>query len=464
MGVRLAAGDQLVGVLSFDYRCRRTEMLFEHRNRVEAIASGLAPVLTVGLQAARQEIVRRRITELHVAETRVADAILEAASSDGDWQSVMNSIRDELRVERAAYYVLRDQELVCDCFSLAPGSACVSPPDCAIKLIGSLRRVLAGKTIVFGENQEPLQPHSPLWAGAKGVILSPVSGKHGKVAGVLELVNRRSDRDHPFPVFDIPDQRTICDVARSLGVGILYKHDELSLREYMARVENASRLGAASLSGAMGMHHILQPISRIQSAADWFRMHPDGAAPDKSERLDQIEAAVAEAYESVELLSDEGPPMPREINLRILLRQVFHLIQPQIPPTGLDLSIDNDLAVNLRVNPPSIVEALLCLVSNALESVGQNGSLGISTMLNTEKSRAIIRIENSGPKYSGDEIARFRLPGFTTKGRKRHLGMGMTIASKAVEMAHGSLDMQPRAGGGIVTLVSLPVPTQHSAT
>jgi signal transduction histidine kinase/GAF domain-containing protein len=472
LGIRLGGGDPPIGLLTFLYHRPKGERFLEAReqDRVVDLAKGLAPVISLSVQAVRDDILQQRIKDLQQAAVQVAGEILMAARPGETWQSAMDLVRRQFRVERATYYEFRSKLMTCECSSRAPEAACGAVQQIEMLPPAEFNEIRAHPQLVLALNEEEIRGACcALWPNAKGVVLVPVIGRvpttseaHGvgrgqKVYGVLELVNRATDRDHPFPGFDTVDQLLASDIGRSLGAGIMVKEGNLTLSMCLKRNELATQIGAAALSSAVTMHHLSQPIARIHSASDWLKCHPDASPEERAERFSQIDAGVQEVGNRLQVLSARSVSEHRNVNLQTLLRQVFQLMNPQVPD-GVVCNTCNDVAVEVCVNVHSIVEALMCLVSNGLEALGPEGSLSISSRHDPSLGRAIIQIENSGKLVTDEDIAKFWDFGFTTKteGGRQHAGVGLKIALKAIEAAHGTIRMAPRPEGGVVASVFLP--------
>jgi len=81
-------------------------------------------------------------------------------------------------------------------------------------------------------------------------------------------------------------------------------------------------------------------------------------------------------------------------------------------------------------------------------------------MTGADPERAVLRVANSGPAISSDEVDRlfepFQRGGVERTAANGHHGLGLSIV-RAIVLAHGGeIDAEPELGGGLVVNVSLP--------
>ena len=102
------------------------------------------------------------------------------------------------------------------------------------------------------------------------------------------------------------------------------------------------------------------------------------------------------------------------------------------------------------------------LIANLLDNAVDHNDAGgwVQVMTGADPERAVLRVANSGPAISSDEVERLFEP-FQRGGTERtaangHHGLGLSIV-RAIVLAHdGEIDAEPELGGGLVVNVSLP--------
>jgi signal transduction histidine kinase len=107
----------------------------------------------------------------------------------------------------------------------------------------------------------------------------------------------------------------------------------------------------------------------------------------------------------------------------------------------------------LAVDPEQMRQVWLNLAANALEALGERGTLAVSWSVRDEDSVAV-EFCDDGPGIAADDLRRVGEPFFTTK--RGGTGLGLAIALRIVERHGGGLTLESGAGRGTTARVTLP--------
>ncbi len=460
IGLRLGTNSRPVAAITFAYYPQNADRLVAENTHMAGILHAFGPLLTLAVEGVRQEAAQRQVREMTDAKDDVVAQLMAAVQPDGTWQPVVDAIRVKFCVERATFYPLVENRLSAGVCSPVPDAGCaVKSPESLPIFGGALRDVVYRKeTIHVAEHKDRyLLAGWPSPSGIRTLLALPVVCTEGQVRGVLELVNRVRTPDHPHEAFASYERRTAQEVARALGNSDMIRAKQLEADELRTKLETATLIGAASLSGALIMHRLMTPFALIQSSVDWLRLHPGGPPDDRTEHLDRVQASCSEAVTMIQRASQRGTFEKRTEKVRTLVKQALRAVQPETSALTIRLNVVNTLAVPVYVEPYSIVSALINLLANAMDAMGGRGTLNVATDLASDEQHAVIRIRNTGAIVTPEQIEKFFRPGHSTKDRERHLGFGLPIAKRAIEDAGGALDMVPVADGGVEAHVLLPL-------
>jgi signal transduction histidine kinase len=117
----------------------------------------------------------------------------------------------------------------------------------------------------------------------------------------------------------------------------------------------------------------------------------------------------------------------------------------------------------LAVDPEQMRQVWLNLAANALEAIGERGTLTVSWSVRDEDQVAV-EFRDDGPGIDADDLRRVGEPFFTTK--RGGTGLGLAIALRIVERHGGGLTLESVAGRGTTARVTLPglqVPAAQAA-
>ena len=111
--------------------------------------------------------------------------------------------------------------------------------------------------------------------------------------------------------------------------------------------------------------------------------------------------------------------------------------------------------------PNQIHQVFMNLIVNAAQAIQGPGTVTIRTR--HEGDEVVIEIADTGVGIAPDNLARIFDPGFTTKGARMGMGMGLLITSQIVDRHTGRIEVESEVGQGTVFAVHLPVRLPASA-
>jgi signal transduction histidine kinase len=232
------------------------------------------------------------------------------------------------------------------------------------------------------------------------------------------------------------------------------------LERTQAQLVQSEKLASIGEMAAAVAHGLRNPLASLRAAAQLVRRHPD--APTSGEHLDAIVEEVDRLDRRIShLLSFSRPapyhPMPERIE-----RLVENLLPAVAEPmrerkVELRLELPDDLPP-VKVDPMQLEQALLELVSNALDAMPAGGRLRLGAERRNggfPGGEVVIEIGDSGPGIPAQVLPSVCEPFFTT--RQDGTGLGLAIAKRYVEQNGGRLEIDSTPGAGTTVRVRLPV-------
>jgi two-component system sensor histidine kinase HydH len=185
------------------------------------------------------------------------------------------------------------------------------------------------------------------------------------------------------------------------------------------------------------------------------RRHP--TSPASTEHLDAIIEEVDRLDRRISHLLSFSRPAPfhplRENVSRLIegaLGGFAELARERRVELQLDLA---PVLPAVRIDPMQVEQALVEVVSNALDAMPDGGRLRISASANgtaAESSEVLIEVVDTGPGIPEQVLPSVCEPFFTT--RQEGTGLGLAIAKRYVEQNGGSLEISSRPGGTTVRI------------
>jgi len=147
-------------------------------------------------------------------------------------------------------------------------------------------------------------------------------------------------------------------------------------------------------------------------------------------------------------------PVKLDDHLRELVSALRH--DPRRAP-GVEVEYmgcpDGPEDARLTVDSEQMRQVWLNLAANALEAIGERGTLTVSWSVRDEDQVAV-EFRDDGPGIDAENLRRVGEPFFTTK--RGGTGLGLAIALRIVERHGGGLTLESVAGRGTTARVTLP--------
>ncbi|WAE75360.1 ATP-binding protein [Streptomonospora nanhaiensis] len=193
------------------------------------------------------------------------------------------------------------------------------------------------------------------------------------------------------------------------------------------------------------------------------------SAPDVSSDLKSVGQTLLETNARHERLIDgllflAKSDRELEVRARVDLGEVAGTVLSQLDGdlSGSGLSLRQDLRPAPVVGDPVLLERLVGnLVENALKYNVPEGEITVRSGM--YEGMPAVQVENSGkviPAYEIEGLFEpFRRGSGDRVGSSRSAGLGLSIVRSVVRAHEGVVTAWPRAGGGLVVTVCLPVPS-----
>ena len=231
------------------------------------------------------------------------------------------------------------------------------------------------------------------------------------------------------------------------------------LERTQAQLVQSEKLASIGEMSAAVAHGLRNPLASLRAAAQLVRRHPD--SPAAGEHLEAIIGEVDRLDRRIShLLSFSRPapfhPIPEKIDR--LVEGLLPAFAEPLREHGVDLRLElaRDLP-EVRVDPMQLEQALLELVSNALDAMPTGGRLRLTTHAGdagVPPREVVVEVADTGGGIPEHVLPAVCEPFFTT--REEGTGLGLAIAKRFVEQNGGRLEIQSTPGAGTTVRVRLP--------
>lgn len=214
-------------------------------------------------------------------------------------------------------------------------------------------------------------------------------------------------------------------------------------------------LGQMAAGVAHDLGNLLNPIA-LELARLRRRVQGDADAIAAVERASGV---VARGAETITRLRDYARPTERAaapVTLDVVAREAASLVRasaPWAPTRTVTLLEELGAPPPAPGHGPDLLAALVNLLINAADAVGDGGQIVIRT--GAVEEAVWVAVEDDGVGMPPEVVARAHEPYFTTKGQAG-TGLGLAMVHAAVVRAAGTMDIRSAVGAGTTITLHFP--------
>lgn len=347
-------------------------------------------------------------------------------------------------------------------------SRCIRPPEAISQLKSSVPVVLAvrpGRRRLMVRNGFTIR--ILLYAMGLSVISTLA---HGAMLRAFEAGSWLAATVAGGLVFAVP----ACWLVRH-AVGSTSKDNANARSEAAAlssALETSARLTTIGQIATGIVHELNNPLTYVranlgQLREDWGALQKgfgaDGASDDLAAEVEEL---IDESLEGVERvialvrdvtgIAHAGFDHAEDFELNTLLDGVIRVASAQQGPR-VRVERTQGEPVWATGLPQEIKQVFLNLIVNAIQAVGEHGSVCVST---SETDRgATVSIQDDGVGIESDSIEKLFDPFYTTKPVGQGTGLGLSISREIIERHQGEISMRSELEQGTCVTVFLPART-----
>jgi two-component system nitrogen regulation sensor histidine kinase NtrY len=359
---------------------------------------------------------------------------LEAAYSD------LQAKHDEMEMRR------RYTETVLG--AVATGVVSLDPAGRVTTINGAAERMLGIAAPGVARIREASVFHRPEYAEIAALVTRMARLREGTVEREVHL--RRDGQ-----AITLLASATALKGPDGTDMGMVLVFDDLT------ELLKAQRLAAWREVAQRIAHEIKNPLTPIQLSAQRLRRRLGGdGSPEEKRLLEEATSTIIQEVDGLKQLVDEFSRfarMPalslRPTDLARLLDGVCVLYRESHPALSIKSAFSPDLPP-VEVDPNQIKRAVLNLVDNAVEAVGQSGEVVVETIWLPDARRARIAVVDTGPGIASEDKERLFVPYFSTK--TTGMGLGLPIVHQIVTDHGGTIWVEDNLPQGSRFVIELP--------
>jgi two-component system NtrC family sensor kinase len=230
----------------------------------------------------------------------------------------------------------------------------------------------------------------------------------------------------------------------------------------------SSKMAALGKLAAGVAHEVNNPLAVIREKAGWMRdlleEEDVKASPNFMEfedAVDKIEQHVERAGNVVHRMlgfARRMEPVCNDLYINDVIRQTTAFLDNEIRFRNIELiwHLAPDLPT-IQSDASQIQQVILNLFNNAIDAIGRNGHITVTTGFDPELEQVIISLRDDGPGMEKEVQKRIFDPFFTTKKVGEGTGLGLSISYSIINKLGGSIRFESEVGQGTEFVIHLPV-------
>ena len=242
---------------------------------------------------------------------------------------------------------------------------------------------------------------------------------------------------------------------------VIQIRDISEIKKLEERVRRSEKLAAVGELAAGVAHEIRNPLSSIRGFTQYLSRGFRSGSSEKEytdiviKEIDRINNVVS----GLICFANPMEPDLRPTDINKIIHHTRKLVQAEAETQAIAIHVKLDKdAPALLLDGELITQAILNILLNAVQAIGSNGRIDISTRLSKDGEALRLCVEDDGPGIDAGAIGRIFDPYFTTS--EHGTGLGLPIVHKIVENHNGALHIDspvPGRSSGCRITIQLPV-------
>ena len=142
-------------------------------------------------------------------------------------------------------------------------------------------------------------------------------------------------------------------------------------------------------------------------------------------------------------------------DMNAIVTETVELVAKELSFENIEIVLDLDANLpNVLTDAEKVKQVLLNLARNAVDSIGKNGKITLSTHRNQENIGIII--SDTGCGIPEENLSKLFLPFYTTKEVGKGTGLGLSISHGLITSLGGKINVTSEVGNGTIFEVLLP--------
>ncbi len=224
----------------------------------------------------------------------------------------------------------------------------------------------------------------------------------------------------------------------------------------------ANKTAATGALSASIAHELNQPLGASNLNIQFLKMNLEKGVINPElgkEVLDSLEEdnkRAAAIVKSLRSIFTEVDSNANEVQLDSLIDRVLDIVKPELKSKNIQIQLQVDDGLLVRVNSSEIEQVILNLLNNAIQALGNSGTLQRRIAINATKSEQFIQLSISDNGAGVPIEFKSQLFELLSTTKQTGMGLGLWLCKHIVTRYGGSIRYEDAVGGGARFVVGLP--------
>lgn len=240
----------------------------------------------------------------------------------------------------------------------------------------------------------------------------------------------------------------------------MMKYSE-QLEVFYNELQRSEKIEMISQLAASVAHEVRNPL---QVTRGFLQLLRERTVYEKDKKY--ILLAVNELDRASNIITDfltfakPGIELHTRLNLSEEIQLIKAIILPLVTIQGgvLNISIEDDLFI--RGNSSKFKQAIINIIKNSIEALGDNGKIMIHTMKTPDNKQVVLCIEDNGEGIEPEDLKHLGEPYYSKK--TKGTGLGLMVTYRIIEAMCGEITYQSQIGIGTQVKIVFPIAVENA--
>jgi len=272
----------------------------------------------------------------------------------------------------------------------------------------------------------------------------------------LNLMFKQGDKELNMSMNLSPLRDESGELQHIVAIGM----DMTDFLDLKSQYEDTRKLATIGEFVSQISHELNNPITSIKVYSEYIRKRLQSrnyAESDILEKVERIETTIDRIQYFVKSIVSYAKPFSEErerVKLANILNQALYFCQYLIEKHNIETVMTVDQSIFFVCYPNQLIQAIVNLVTNAINAMPDGGSLTIDGKQDGDK--VIITISDTGCGMSEEVKKKIFEPFFSTRKAEGGVGLGLTIVKNAILAHNGIIEVESEPGKGSTFRIILP--------